>query len=198
MAFVWRRGGAGSVRLLISNKQKVTSLKNRIFWAPARLHGNWSGMNRVGFLAGACWLAFERSPRWFTTFLGADRGDNLAFRSLKWRCWADSCVIMLLLPTRVGEKKSQVNAGGEAARRHPAPEATPDLWSGWKTGCCLVSGWRWSLCCLVAAKLVTLHHLARRWCWRVNVNVTLLVAFIIYTWMDSLTFPLTLRNVWNR
>lgn len=59
---------------------------------------------------------------------------SLAFRSSKSRCWADSCVIMLL-PTRVGEKKSQVNARGEAARRHPSPEATPDLWDRWKTDC---------------------------------------------------------------
>ena len=69
----------------------------------------------------------------FSTFL-ADSGGNLAFRSLKWRCWADSCVIMLL-PTRVGEKKSQVNASGEPACRHPAPEATPGPWNRWKTDC---------------------------------------------------------------
>uniref|UniRef100_A0A667WWP7 BTB domain-containing protein n=1 Tax=Myripristis murdjan TaxID=586833 RepID=A0A667WWP7_9TELE len=32
---------------------------------------------------------------------------------------------MLLLPTRVSEKKSQVHGGGKAARRHLAPEAKP-------------------------------------------------------------------------
>lgn len=133
MAFVWRRGGLGSVRLPISNKQKVTSLRNWTIWPPDLLCGNERCVNYVGCLTGACWVAFEGTRRWFVTFR-ADSGANLAFRSLKWRCWADSCVIMLL-PTRVGEKKSQVNASGEAARRHPAPEATPDPWNRWKTDC---------------------------------------------------------------
>lgn len=133
MAFVWRRGWVGSVRLLISNKQKVTSLKNWIIWAQDWLCGRERRLNYVGSLTGARRLAFEGTRPWLATFR-ADRGDSLAFRSLEWRCWADSCVIMLL-PTRVGEKKSQVNARGEAARRHPAPEATPGPWDRWETDC---------------------------------------------------------------
>lgn len=135
MAFVWRRGGLDSVRLLVSNKQKVTSLKKLIISPPDWLCGNYGGMKYVGCLTGAYWVAFEGGRWWFITFW-AGSGGNLAFRSLKWRCWADSCVIMLL-PTRVGEKKSQVNASGEAACRHHSPETPHGPWNRWKTDC----GW---------------------------------------------------------
>lgn len=70
MAFVWRRGGLGSVRLLISNKQKVTSLKNWTIWPPDWFCGIGSSMNYVGCVTGACWAAFERTRQWFFNISG--------------------------------------------------------------------------------------------------------------------------------
>lgn len=79
IAFVWRRGALRSVSLLISNKQKVTSLKNWTIWLPERLCGGWRGVNYVGCLTGACWLAFEGVRRWLLQHFRAGRGDQPRF-----------------------------------------------------------------------------------------------------------------------
>lgn len=128
MAFVWRRGGLGFVRLLASDKQKVTSLKKCVISQLGWLCSNNNNTNNVGFQRGTCLVAFKKDLLWFVTFRGGS-ACNLAFRSLKWRCWSNRCVIMLL-PTRVCEEKSQVIASGEAVCRQPAPEVSPGLW--WK------------------------------------------------------------------
>lgn len=133
MAIVWRRGGFGSVRLLASDKQKVTSLKNCNISSLGWLYSNNNNTNYVGFIHGTCLVAFKEGPLWFVTFRGGIAG-SLAFRSLKWRCWSNRCVIMLL-PTRVCKKKSQVIVSGEAVCSQPAPEVSPGLW--WK----LDHGW---------------------------------------------------------
>lgn len=133
IAIVWRRGGSGSLRLLASDKQKVTSLKNGIISSLGWLCSNNNNTNYVGFIRGACLVAFKEGPLWFDTFCGGIAG-SLAFRSLKWRRWSNRCVIMSL-PTRVCEKKSQVIISGEAVRSPPAAGVCPGLW--WK----LHHGW---------------------------------------------------------
>lgn len=179
MAFVWRRGGVGSVRLLISNKQKVTSLK---FWSIWALEGLWddeTGLNYVGCLAGACWLAFKEDPAAVSNVWRCSMDTTSLLGRSKWRCWADSCVIMLL-PTRVGNKKSQVNARGEAACRHPALEATPVPWNRWKTDCRWMVGgeacctwsllWRLYITCLgVVGAIFAGLHLLFTLGWRVKI-----------------------------
>lgn len=62
MAFVWRRGGFG-VRLLASDKQKVTSLKNCIILPLDWFRGNRNNTNYVGFLPGTCLVAFKGEGR---------------------------------------------------------------------------------------------------------------------------------------
>lgn len=155
MAFVRRRGGFCSVRLLASDKQKVTSLIKCILSPLGWFRGSSNGTNYVGLLRGICLVAFREGPLWFVTFSGGSAG-NLAFRSLKWRCWSNRCVIMLL-PTRVGEKKPQVITSGEAVCRQPAPEVSPGFW--WKLGQGRVDNT--GPACVFAAKVVSLHHLAR-------------------------------------
>lgn len=154
MAFVCRRGGCGSARLLASDTQKVTSLKLCIVSPLDCFRGNNNNTNYVGFLRGTCLVAFREGLWWFVTFSRGSAG-NLAFRSLKWRCWSNRCVIMLL-PTRVGEKKPQVISSGEAVCRQPAPEVSPGLW--WK----LDQGWvdNTEPVYVFAAKVLSLHQLA--------------------------------------
>ena len=62
MASVWRRGGSGSVRLRISNKQKVTSLKNPTVRFPEELCGGGEAANYVGPVTAARWAASEGAP----------------------------------------------------------------------------------------------------------------------------------------
>lgn len=62
MAFVCRRGGFGSVRLLASDKQKVTSLIKCILSPLGWFRGNSNNTNYVGLLRGTCLVAFREGP----------------------------------------------------------------------------------------------------------------------------------------
>lgn len=64
-----KAGKSWIVRLLLSNKQKVTSLKNWIVWPSYWICVSKSGTNYVGCVNWACWFAFEGPRRWFTTFV---------------------------------------------------------------------------------------------------------------------------------